>query len=77
LSVWPLTEKNPPSELADYFNISRQAVLKHLNALKTAGLVQGRKEGKPFYYSPDPQGLATIALWIEKFSMPTSHVSRM
>ena len=36
----------PISKITEHFSISRTAIVKHLNILSEANLVQGRKEGK-------------------------------
>ena len=36
----------PISKITEHFSISRTAIVKHLNILSEANLVQGRKEGR-------------------------------
>ena len=36
----------PISKITEHFSISRTAIVKHLNILSKANLVQGRKEGE-------------------------------
>jgi DNA-binding transcriptional ArsR family regulator len=52
------------TELATGLPISRQAVLKHLNALREAGLVQGRRQGREVRYGLTPAPLADAVVWI-------------
>jgi len=56
--------------LADHFEISRQAVAKHLNILEQAGLVIFQQEGREKFCYPDLQPLKEIHQWVvfyEKF----------
>ncbi|MFC3675543.1 ArsR/SmtB family transcription factor [Ferrovibrio xuzhouensis] len=43
--------------------ISQPAVSKHLAALKLAGLVRDRHQGRQTHYSPQPGGLAPLNDW--------------
>ena len=47
-------------ELTARFDISQPAVSQHLAALKDAGLVSGRLEGRSGYYGVEPRGLRTL-----------------
>jgi DNA-binding transcriptional ArsR family regulator len=50
--------------LAADLPISRQAVLKHLTALRDAGLVEGRRQGREVRYGLTPAPLADAVSWI-------------
>jgi DNA-binding transcriptional ArsR family regulator len=52
------------STLADGLPISRQAVVKHLAVLDTAGLVVSTKVGREVRYAVRPQALDTTARWM-------------
>ena len=54
------------SELKSGFHISQPAISQHLTALKGAGLVCERREGRHVYYRSDPQGLAPLADWVQR-----------
>jgi DNA-binding transcriptional ArsR family regulator len=54
LTVWRITEPT---------GVSQPAVSKHLNALKQAGLVKDRREGRETHYSARPQKLAPLVDW--------------
>ena len=54
------------SALKAGFDISQPAVSQHLSALKAAGLVGERREGRCTYYRIEPQGLAPLVDWIER-----------
>src|SRR6201993_256930 len=50
--------------------VSQPAVSQHLRALRDAGLVMERREGRHIYYRPAPKGLAPLIDWLgyyEKF----------
>lgn len=54
-------------ELADELPISRPAVSQHLRVLKDAGLVTDRAEGTRRVYSVDPDGLAQLRAYFDRF----------
>ena len=49
------------------FDISQPAISQHLAALKDAGLVHGRREGRRVYYRVEPQGLRPLMDWIAHY----------
>jgi DNA-binding transcriptional ArsR family regulator len=49
------------------FDLSQPAVSQHLAALKHAGLVQGRREGRLVYYRVDARGLKPLIDWIAHY----------
>lgn len=51
-------------DLTARFAISQPAVSQHLAALKDAGLVAGRREGRCVYYRVEPSGLKPLIDWI-------------
>jgi len=50
--------------LTDHSGVSQPAVSKHLAALKRAGLVDDRHEGRQTHYSVKPQALAPLVDWM-------------
>ena len=48
--------------------ISQPAVSKHLGALKQAGLVRDRHEGRQTHYSAQPHALAPLIDWTAQMS---------
>jgi len=54
------------TELAEQLPVSRQAVAKHLDALRTAGLVDREKEGRDVRYGLTPGGLEGASTWMEQ-----------
>src|SRR5687767_6804142 len=51
-------------DLTARFEISQPAVSQHLAALKDAGLVKGRREGRCVYYRLEPRGMKPLVDWI-------------
>ncbi len=52
------------TELAASLPISRQAVVKHLNALADAGLLQRERAGREVRYSVTPAPLSDAVYWM-------------
>ena len=50
--------------LTDTSGVSQPAVSKHLGALKRAGLVRERRQGRETHYSAEPKGLVPLIDWI-------------
>jgi DNA-binding transcriptional ArsR family regulator len=50
--------------LTDFAGVSQPAVSKHLGALKLAGLVRERRQGRETHYSAAPNGLVPLVDWI-------------
>jgi len=54
-------------EIARGMPVSRPAVSQHLKVLKEAGLVTDRSEGTRRVYYIDPNGLAALRAWLDRF----------
>jgi DNA-binding transcriptional ArsR family regulator len=54
------------TQLASGLPVTRQAVSKHLVALREAGLVESRKQGRETLYNLNPDSLDAAALWIAR-----------
>lgn len=54
-------------ELHGAFAVSQPAISQHLAALRGAGLVRERREGRRAYYSARPDALDPLAAWIERY----------
>jgi DNA-binding transcriptional ArsR family regulator len=60
------------------FRISQPAVSQHLAALKGAGLVKGRREGRRIYYRVEPRGMKPLIDWISHYRVFwAEHVDRL
>lgn len=65
-------------DLRARFPISQPAISQHLAALKEAGLVRNRREGRCVYYRVDPRGLQPLTDWITRYrAFWTEHVGRL
>jgi DNA-binding transcriptional ArsR family regulator len=53
------------TELAAELPVSRQAVAKHLDALRVAGLVESDKQGRDVRYGLRPDGLDDASAWMD------------
>lgn len=68
----------PVKTLTERFDISQPAVSQHLAALKEAGLVHGRREGRSVYYRVEPEGLKPLVDWIAHYrAFWTERVARL
>ena len=56
-------------DLTARFDISQPAVSQHLAALKDAGLVVGRREGRNVYYRVEPHGMKPLIDWIAHYQV--------
>jgi DNA-binding transcriptional ArsR family regulator len=65
-------------DLTARFDISQPAISQHLAALKEAGLVIGRREGRCVYYRVEPQGMKPLLDWITHYrAFWLEHVDRL
>ncbi|HVW70499.1 MAG TPA: metalloregulator ArsR/SmtB family transcription factor [Steroidobacteraceae bacterium] len=55
------------SELKAGFGVSQPAISQHLAALRGAGLVCERREGRFAYYRAEPQALAPLVDWVDRY----------
>ena len=54
------------SEIAGELPVTRQAVAKHLSALRDAGLVRAERRGRETRYVLDSRPLGEAARWLER-----------
>ncbi|MDO3434593.1 metalloregulator ArsR/SmtB family transcription factor [Rhizobium sp. CBN3] len=54
-------------ELTRASTVTQGAVSQHLKALKQAGLVTERPEGRNVYYRAEPEGLAPLVDWMSHY----------
>jgi DNA-binding transcriptional ArsR family regulator len=55
------------SELKAGFAVSQPAISQHLAALRGVGLVCERREGRFAYYRAQPQALAPLVDWVDRY----------
>ena len=66
------------TDITARFRISQPAVSQHLAALKGAGLVKGRREGRRIYYRVEPRGMKPLIEWISHYRVFwAEHVDRL
>jgi DNA-binding transcriptional ArsR family regulator len=56
-----------PNALAEHFDISRQAVSKHLRILTECELVTQEQKGREIYYSLEIERMKEIDKWLEQY----------
>lgn len=56
------------TRLAQHTTLTRQAVVKHLQALVDAGLATSQREGREVRYAATPERLATVVTWLTQSS---------
>ena len=56
-------------ELTRASSVTQGAISQHLKALKQAGLVSERPEGRNVYYRAQPEGLAPLADWMNHYGV--------
>jgi DNA-binding transcriptional ArsR family regulator len=49
------------------FEVSQPAISQHLAALRKAGLVAERRDGRRIFYRVEPDGLSPLAGWVERY----------
>ncbi|HEV2443251.1 MAG TPA: metalloregulator ArsR/SmtB family transcription factor [Steroidobacteraceae bacterium] len=55
------------AEITAGFAVSQPAISQHLAALRRAGLVRERRDGRRAYYRSEPAGLEPLAVWMERY----------
>ena len=56
-------------ELTRASSVTQGAISQHLKALKQAGLVSERPEGRNVYYRAQPEALAPLADWMNHYGV--------
>lgn len=56
-----------PNTLAEHFDMTRQAVSKHLKILTECDLVSQKQEGREIYYQLQIEKMKEIDKWLEQF----------
>lgn len=56
-----------PNALADHFDVSRQAVSKHIKVLKECEVIDQQKVGREIYYQLKPEKMQEIDQWLTRF----------
>lgn len=56
-----------PNAIAEHFDISRQAVSKHIGVLSECELVASEQKGREIYYVLQIEKMKQIDIWLEQF----------
>jgi DNA-binding transcriptional ArsR family regulator len=56
-----------PSAIADHFEMTRQAISKHMRILTECELVSLRQEGREIFYRLEIEKMKEIDLWLEQY----------
>ena len=56
-----------PNAIAEHFDITRQAVSKHLRILTECELVKQEQQGREIYYQLEIKKMKEIDKWLEQF----------
>lgn len=56
-----------PNVVADSFNVSRQAISKHIKILTECGLLELNIKGREYHYTIQPNKLAEVDQWLKPF----------
>lgn len=56
-----------PNALAEEFNMTRQAVSKHIRVLHECDLLEQEKVGREIYYQLKPERMKEVDEWLEQF----------
>ncbi len=63
ISIQALT----PNVMAQKFDMSRQAVSKHIKVLQDCGLIKPEQSGREIYYHFNPKKMQEIDHWLAQF----------
>lgn len=61
------TQAMTPNTIAEEFNISRQAVSKHIQMLTECDLVKQEQKGREIFYSLEIEKMKEVDQWISQF----------
>jgi DNA-binding transcriptional ArsR family regulator len=56
-----------PNAIAEHFDISRQAVSKHLRILNECEVIKKEQQGREIYYQLEIEKMREIDKWLEQF----------
>lgn len=65
--VFIATQAMTPNSLADHFDMTRQAVSKHLKVLTECELIKQHHQGREIYYQLEINKMKEIDKWLEQF----------
>ena len=56
-----------PNAIAEHFDVTRQAVSKHLKILAECELVKQEQQGREIYYQLELEKMKEVDMWLEQF----------
>ena len=56
-----------PNAMAEKFDMSRQAVSKHIKVLHECELIKAEHAGREIYYHFNPEKMRELDLWLDQF----------
>ena len=56
-----------PNAMAEKFDMTRQAVSKHIKVLQSAELIKPRQSGREIYYHFNPKKMQEVDHWLAQF----------
>src|SRR3954463_3117065 len=56
-----------PNAMAEKFDMSRQAVSKHIKVLQECGLIRPKQSGREIYYHFNPKKMQELDRWLAQF----------
>lgn len=56
-----------PNEVAEQFDVSRQAISKHIQILTECGILVIEQQGRERYYSVQPKKMNEVEAWLKEF----------
>ena len=56
-----------PNAIAEHFDVTRQAVSKHLKILGECDLLKQEQKGREIYYQLELEKMKQIDIWLEQF----------
>ena len=61
------SQRLTPNAVAESFDVSRQAISKHIKILTECGIILIQQQGRERYCSVQPEKLTEVTNWIESF----------
>jgi DNA-binding transcriptional ArsR family regulator len=61
------TQAMTPNALTNHFDLTRQAISKHIHILGECELLKQQKSGREIFYHLNPVRILEIVTWLEKF----------
>lgn len=58
-----------PGLIANHFEMTRQAILKHMRILSECGVVSIRQEGREIFYQLEIEKMKEIDVWLEQYRL--------